>query len=148
MFYTDIEHDTINNNHFRKVIHTSKHLQLVLMNLRPKQIIPKEVHKEHDQFIRIEKGFGKAIIFNDINEILEEKNLYDGISIIIPAGTIHEIQNTHDTDNLKLYTIYTPPEHPDKLTQDLIDNELIKIDYENKLNKYHDKIEILLGGTI
>ena len=118
------------------------------MNLKPKQVIPREKHIEHDQFIRIEKGFGRAIITNEQHKVIQDVILEDGSAIIIPAGKYHEIQNTHDILDLKLYTIYAPPEHEDKLIEDFIDDKLVKIGgftniYKNKFNKYNNKLELL-----
>jgi mannose-6-phosphate isomerase-like protein (cupin superfamily) len=109
--YRDLENDTKNNTDYRRVIFTGKNMQLVLMNLKPFEKIHKEVHQDHDQFIRVEAGNGVAII-NDI-----EYDLSDGFSVIVPAGMTHEIKNTSDTQDLKLYTIYSPPEHESGLTQ-------------------------------
>lgn len=104
IYYDNIEKETLNNNQFRKIIYTATKQQLVLMSLKSGQEIGSEVHSNTDQFIRIEKGQGK-IITDKIT-----KKLYDGIAIIIPAGTRHNIINTGN-DDLKLYTIYSPPEH-------------------------------------
>ncbi len=108
IFYINIEDTTLNNEYYRKVLYTTKKQQLVVMSLKPGEDIPKEIHKDHDQFIRIESGEGVALI----GEAGSTKyKLTDGISIIIPAGTYHQIINTSKTDKLKLYTIYSPPEH-------------------------------------
>src|SRR3989344_7570391 len=97
-FVSDIEKDTLKNKNFRKVIYTSKHSQLVLMNLAPKQEIGIEVHKENDQFFRFEKGRGKCIING------HKYNLKDGMAVVIPAGAKHNIINTSSKEELKLYT--------------------------------------------
>ena len=107
IFNTDIESDTLNNTYFRKVLFTTEHQQLVVMNLKPSEHIPKEIHATNDQFIRIEKGNAVAII-NDNNKV----SLKDGSVLIIPANTYHEIINISDKEPLKLYTIYSPPKHP------------------------------------
>ena len=104
-YTTNIEKDTLENNNFRKVLYTGKHNQLVLMSLVPKEEIGMEVHEENDQFFRFEKGKGKCII--DGNEY----NIGDGIAIVVPAGAQHNIINTSDTEELKLYTIYSPAHH-------------------------------------
>jgi len=103
----NIEKDTLKNNNFRKVLYTGKHSQLVLMSLAPKEEIGMEVHKENDQFFRFEKGRGKCII--DGNEY----ELKDGIAVVVPAGAEHNIINTSTTEELKLYTIYSPAHHKD-----------------------------------
>jgi mannose-6-phosphate isomerase-like protein (cupin superfamily) len=104
-FSVNIERATIANSNYRKVLHTTKQLQLVLMSIPPKEDIGEETHSRTTQFIRVESGTGKAIIDG------KEYDLQDGMSIIIPAPASHNIINTGDED-LKLYTIYSPPEHP------------------------------------
>lgn len=106
-FTVNIEKDTLENNNFRKVLYTSKHSQLVLMSLKPKEEIGMEVHPDNDQFFRFEKGHGKCII--DGNEY----ELKDGVAVVVPAGAEHNIINTSATDELKLYTIYSPAHHKD-----------------------------------
>jgi len=106
-FSNNIEQETLENENFRKVLYTGKHSQLVLMSLRPKEEIGMEVHADNDQFFRFEKGQGKAII--DGNEY----ELKDGVAVVIPAGAQHNIINTSDTEELKLYTIYSPAHHRD-----------------------------------
>ena len=105
-FVTNIEKDTLENENFRKVLYTAKNMQLVVMSLNAKEEIGLETHPEHDQFIRVDKGSAKAILNG------EESELVDGSCVIIPAGDEHNIVNTGDGE-LKLYTIYSPPEHPD-----------------------------------
>jgi mannose-6-phosphate isomerase-like protein (cupin superfamily) len=109
-FNINIEDKTISNNNYREVLYTGSDLQLVVMSLKPKEDIGAEVHSDTDQFIRVEKGNGKAII--DEKEI----KLSDGIAIIIPAGKEHNIINTSNKE-LKLYTIYSKPEHKDGLVE-------------------------------
>jgi mannose-6-phosphate isomerase-like protein (cupin superfamily) len=106
-FNTNIEKVTLENDNFRKVLYTGKHSQLVLMSLVPNEEIGMEVHKDNDQFFRFEKGQGKCII--DGNEY----ELRDGSAIIVPSGAQHNIINTSATEELKLYTIYSPPHHKD-----------------------------------
>ena len=110
-FNTNIEKDTLENNNFRKVLYTSKHSQLVLMSLLPGEEIGMEVHAENDQFFRFEKGQGKCII--DGNEYALE----DGSVIIVPAGAEHNIINVSETEDLKLYTIYSPAHHKDGIVR-------------------------------
>ena len=107
-FVDNIEKLTLENKNFRKVIYTSKHSQLVLMSLKPKEEIGLEVHPDNDQFFRCEKGEGKVII--DGNEY----NISDGFAIVIPAGSNHNVINT-GKDELKLYTVYSPAHHRDKV---------------------------------
>ena len=106
-FSTNIEEATLENSNFRKVLYTSKHSQLVLMSLKPGEDIGMEVHKENDQFFRFEKGQGKCII--DGNEY----EIGDGFAVVVPTGAQHNIINTSKTDDLKLYTIYSPAHHKD-----------------------------------
>ena len=106
-FVSNIEKDTLENSNFRKVLYTGKHSQLVLMTLGPNDDIGLEVHDTVDQFFRIEKGTGKVVIMGVEHEI------GDGTAIIIPAGTEHNIINTSSTDELKLYTVYSPANHKD-----------------------------------
>jgi mannose-6-phosphate isomerase-like protein (cupin superfamily) len=103
-FITDIEDDTLRNKNFRKVLYTATNCQLVLMSIPPKGDIGEEVHEAIDQFIRVEKGKGKAI-FNDM-----EHDISDGTAFIVPQGTKHNVINTGKTD-LKLYSVYSPPNH-------------------------------------
>lgn len=106
--YADnIEKLTIENENFRKVLYTSKYSQLVLMSLKPNEEIGTEVHQEHDQFFRIEKGTGKAVI--DGNEYA----ITDGSAVVVPAGSQHNVINVSQSEPLKLYTIYSPAEHRD-----------------------------------
>lgn len=106
-YTTNIERDTLENDHYRRVLYTGEHLQLVLMTLQPGEEIGLETHEEHDQFIRIEAGEGKAVLGG------EDAPLADGDVVIIPAGVEHNVVNTSDDAPLRLYTLYAPPEHPD-----------------------------------
>jgi mannose-6-phosphate isomerase-like protein (cupin superfamily) len=105
-YIINIEKETLENDNFRKVLYTGKNSQLVLMSLKPSEEIGMEVHTL-DQFIRVEKGKGKAVL-DGVEHALE-----DGSAVVIPAGTNHNIINTDVDDELKLYTIYSPPEHKD-----------------------------------
>lgn len=103
----NIEEETITNTGFRRVVYTGKHSQLVLMSLKPGEDIGSEVHEGVDQFFRFEKGEGKVVIDGAAHEVR------DGSAVVIPAGAQHNIVNTSATDDLKLYTIYSPAEHKD-----------------------------------
>lgn len=107
-FMGNIEKLTLTNNNFRQVLYTGQHSQLVVMSLKPKEDIGQEVHQIVDQFLRIEKGEGIVVIDN------VEHKLKDGDAVIVPAGAHHNIINTSRTENLKLYTLYSPPHHKDK----------------------------------
>ena len=110
-FVSNIEKDTLDNENFRKVVYTAKHCQLVLMKLAPNEEIGMEVHPDNDQFFRIEKGQGKCII--DGNEY----DITDGSAIIVPCGAQHNVMNVSATDELKLYTIYSPAHHVDGIVR-------------------------------
>lgn len=104
-FHINLEDKTLENNNYREVLYTAPNSQLVVMAIQPGDEIGMEVHEEHDQFIRVEAGEAKAIL--DGEEVL----LSDGSGLVIPAGTEHNVINTATESILKLYTIYTPPEH-------------------------------------
>ncbi len=106
-YLTNIEKKTLENTKFREVLFTGPHAQLVVMALRPGEDIGLETHADVDQFIRVEAGRGTAILDG------KEQALEDGSAVVIPAGTKHNIINTSRSEALKLYTIYSPPEHPD-----------------------------------
>src|SRR3989338_2344164 len=110
-FIADIEKDTLENTNFRKVLYTSKHSQLVLMSLKPKEDIGMETHSKNDQFFRFEQGHGECIIDGNKYEV------GDGMAVIIPAGAKHNIINTSDTEDLKMYTIYSPAHHKDGIVR-------------------------------
>ena len=135
IFYENINDNTIENNNYRKVAYTGKYMQFVYMNIKPKDDIHLETHDGTDQFIRIEKGEGLAII-ND-----KKYELCDDIGIIIPAGAKHKIINTSSNKELKLYTIYSPPEHNDnKINITNPDKQSGESDYfKNKYLKYKKK---------
>jgi mannose-6-phosphate isomerase-like protein (cupin superfamily) len=103
-----IEGDTEENENYRQVLFTGDHLQLVLMSLKPGEEIGDEVHEDTDQFFRIEQGKAK-FVFNESEEHLVE----EGDAVVIPAGTYHNVLNNSPTEPLKLYTVYTDPQHPD-----------------------------------
>lgn len=107
LFVDNIEKQTLENTNFRKVIATNGYSQLVLMSLLPMEDIGMETHPNVDQFFRVERGMGKAVLNGT------EYEFSDGFAIVIPAGTEHNIINTSETDKLKLYTIYSPANHPD-----------------------------------
>ncbi|MFH1175567.1 MAG: cupin domain-containing protein [bacterium] len=106
-YKTNIEKDTLENGNFRKVLYTGKYSQLVLMSLMPNEEIGMEVHPANDQFFRFESGKGKCVI--DGNEYSVE----DGDAVVIPAGARHNVINLSNSEDLKLYTIYSPAHHKD-----------------------------------
>lgn len=106
-FNANIEQLTLENNNFRKVLYTLKGMQLVLMSLKPGEEIGAEVHPENDQFFRFESGKWKVLIDESVYEV------EDGSVIIVLKGSNHNVINTSDTEELKMYTIYTPAHHKD-----------------------------------
>ena len=110
-FCQNIEKETLENSNFRKVLYTGKHSQLVLMSLKPKEEIGMEIHNENDQFFRFEKGQGKVIIDGNEYEVL------DGFAVVVPAGAEHNVINVSETEDLKLYTIYSPAHHKDQIVR-------------------------------
>ena len=105
-FVEDIEELTEDNKDFRRVLYTGKHLQLVLMALQPGEEIGEEVHEDHDQFFRVEKGKGEVWVDGVRSKIRSDD------AIVVPAGAKHNVINTGDKP-LKLYTLYGPPDHKD-----------------------------------
>lgn len=107
----NIDRLTQENTNFRNVVYTSMHCQLVLMELKPLEEIGFETHKTVDQFFRFAKGRGK--VFLNSKEYL----VGEGDVVIVPMGSRHNVVNISETENLKLYTIYTPPHHKDKVVR-------------------------------
>lgn len=105
-YISDIEELTKANNNFRQVLYTGKYSQLVTMSLKPGEEIGEEVHHDVDQFFRFELGSGVVKIDGYEHEVK------DGTAVIVPSGAVHNVINTGSTE-LKLYTIYSPPEHMD-----------------------------------
>ena len=103
----NLEKETSKNSDFRRVLYTGKHSQLVLMSLKPGEEIGEETHEGVDQFFRFESGVGKVVIDN------VEHRVKDGSGVVVPAGAKHNVVNTSKRANLRLYTIYSPPEHQD-----------------------------------
>ncbi len=107
IFVDNIEELTLGNTNFRQVLSTNGYSQLVIMSLKPGEDIGMEIHNDVDQFFRIDAGEGKVIANG------QEYSVTDGFAIVIPAGTEHNIINTSETEDLKLYTVYSPANHPD-----------------------------------
>ena len=107
----NIEKTTTENSDFRRVLYTGKNMQLVLMSLKPGEDIGSEVHNDNDQFFRFDAGQGKVVI----NET--EYGVADGDAVIVPAGAEHNVINTSDREDLKLYTIYAPSHHKDGIVR-------------------------------
>ena len=126
-FKSNIEKDTLDNNNFRKVLYTGKHLQLVLMSLKPGEDIGEETHPNNDQFFRFEGGSGKCIIDET------EYAVTDGDVVVIPAGAKHNIINTDAKTDLKMYTLYGPPNHKDQVIRATKeDAEKMKEEFDGK----------------
>ena len=106
-YHDDIEQQTKANSDFRRVLYTGKHLQLVLMSLKPGEEIGAEVHPDNDQFFRVDSGAGVVTIDG------KDSRVSDGYAVVVPAGARHNIKND-GTEPLKLYTLYGPPDHKDK----------------------------------
>jgi len=106
----NIEKRTVENDDFRRVLYTGHNLQLVLMTLKPGEEIGEEVHEDRDQFFRFEQGSGVVLIDGVENRVEED------FAVIVPQGARHNVRNT-GAEPLRLYTIYGPPEHLDKLVK-------------------------------
>jgi mannose-6-phosphate isomerase-like protein (cupin superfamily) len=126
-YKSNIAKSTLENNNFRKVLYTAKHLQLVLMSLKPGEEIGAEIHKNSDQFFRFESGSGKCIIEGN------EYQVKDGDVIIVPAGAKHNVINTGSSKELKMYTIYAQPNHKDGVVR------VTKQDAENNEEEFDGK---------
>ena len=110
-FSANLEAETRKNTDFRRVLYTGKFSQLVLMCLKPKEEIGEETHDDVDQFFRFEEGEGVVIIDGTKHPVK------DGSGVVVPSGAKHNVVNTSRTKVLKLYTIYSPPEHQDKVVR-------------------------------
>lgn len=117
-YRVDIEKETLENTAFRKVLYTGSHSQLVLMNLKPGEEIGLEIHEGNDQFFRFEKGEGRVVI----NEA--EYVVGDGVAIVVPSGAQHNVINTSETEDLKLYTLYSPAHHKDGIVRETKDEAM------------------------
>ena len=106
-YHINIEKSTTQNTDFRRVLYTAKHMQLVLMSLKPNEEIGAEIHPDVDQFFRFESGTGNCIIDGQAYKVAA------GDVVIAPAGVRHNVINTSSTEDLKLYTIYAGPNHQD-----------------------------------
>ena len=110
-YVTNIERDTLANEDYRRVLFTGPNTQLVLMTLRPGDEIGLETHGGHDQFIRVEAGSGYVELDGTRHEIT------DGSAVVIPSGVKHNVVNPSKNEVLRLYTLYSPPEHADGTVQ-------------------------------
>jgi len=108
----DVEKATLDNTNFRTVLFTGEHTQLTVMCLQPGEEIGWEAHHDIDQFLRLEQGSGRAEFGAGEDAVDETHDIEDDWAIIVPAGVWHNVVNTGD-EPLKLYSLYSPPEHPD-----------------------------------
>jgi len=108
----DIEARTLANDTFRTVLFTGEHTQLTVMSLQPGEEIGLEAHHDRDQFLRIEQGTARVVMGPAKDQLDEQHDVEDDWAVIVPAGTWHNVINTGD-EPLKLYSLYSPPEHPD-----------------------------------
>jgi mannose-6-phosphate isomerase-like protein (cupin superfamily) len=108
----DIQKATLDNSTFRTVLFTGKRMQLTVMRIAPGEEIGLEMHDDTDQFLRIEQGRARVTFGPSKDEISETHHAEDDWAVIIPCGTWHNVINEGDED-LKLYSLYSPPEHPD-----------------------------------
>ena len=107
-FHGSIEELTLKNGYFRQVLFTGKYCQLVVMCLQPGEEIGREMHPDVDQFFRLEQGKARFIL-NDSEEYVAKST----DAVVVPAGTFHNVINASNSEPLKLYTVYSPPNHPD-----------------------------------
>ena len=110
-YVVDIEERTVQNDNYREVLFTAPSSQLVVMTLQPGEEIGLERHEDGHQFVRVESGHGEAVVDGQVY------SLRNGSAVVVPAGVEHNFANTSHTEPLRLYTIYSPPEHPDGLIQ-------------------------------
>ena len=108
----DIERLTVDNDTFRTVLHTGEHAQLVVMRLGPGEEIGWERHGHLDQFVRLERGTARLDLGRTADAVDEQHEVQGDWAFIVPAGIWHNVVNTGSED-VKLYTVYSPPEHPD-----------------------------------
>ena len=108
----DIEALTLENTNFRTVVYTGRHTQLTLMSLHPGEDIGWERHGNLDQFLRLEQGTARLDLGATEGAIDESHDIGADWALIVPAGTWHNVVNTGQ-DAVKLYSLYSPPEHPD-----------------------------------
>ena len=108
----DIERETLDNTTFRTVVFTGEHTQLTVMRLAAGEDIGREVHHDRDQFLRIERGQARIELGGTEDAIDETHEVADDWAVIVPAGVWHNVVNVGE-DDVKLYSLYSPPEHPD-----------------------------------
>ncbi len=120
-YVIDIEELTTSNDKFRVAKWTGKNMQMTVMSIQPGGEVGLEVHNDHDQFLRVEEGEAKVVMGPSEDNLDQEWDVEDDWAIFVPAGTWHNIVNTGDAD-LKLYSIYSPPEHPHSTMHDTFED--------------------------
>src|SRR5690606_41689347 len=110
-YVVNIEEATLQNSNFRTALWTGEHLQMTLMSIPVGGEVGLEVHHELDQFLRLEEGRGRVQMGEAEDDLSFEQEISDDWVVLVPAGMWHNITNVGDTP-LKIYSIYTPPEHP------------------------------------
>lgn len=134
-FVVDIEKLTVDNKNYRTVIWTGKYMQMTVMSIPPGEDIGLELHKDHDQFIRIEEGEG-IVQMGDAEDNLDfQEKVEDDFAILIPAGKWHNLVN-NSTEPLKLYSIYSPVEHPKNTVHKTKQGEITKHFSGGKLSNH------------
>ena len=108
---TDIEGATRGNDAFRASLWTGTHLQLTVMCLQPGEEIGLEVHRDRDQFLRVEEGSGLVEMGADRDALSFTRDVGDGDVVLVPAGSWHNVTSTGEGP-LRLYSVYGPAEHP------------------------------------
>ncbi len=108
----NVERETLENDNFRTVVFTGDRMQLTVMRLAPGEEIGVEMHDHLDQFLRIEQGSGRVTFGPSADQVDEEHDVSDDWAVVVPGGVWHNVINT-GTGDLKLYSLYAPPEHPD-----------------------------------
>ena len=124
-FAGHLEEETRKNTDFRRVLYTGKFSQLVLMSLKPNEDIGEETHDDVDQFFRFEEGEG-VVVIDGVKNLVK-----DGSGVIVPSGAKHNVMNTSKVKSLKLYTIYSPPEHQDKVVRKTKQEALAREEHYN-----------------
>ena len=117
-FVGNIERLTEKNKNYRKVLHTNPTMQLVVMSLKPREEIGMEIHPGTSQFIRIEEGKARVELCNKGDTSCYTRYMYEGDAVVVPPNTYHNVTNTSYSHDLKLYTIYSPPEHEPGLIEE------------------------------
>ena len=131
-FVVDIEKLTKDNTNYRTVIWTGKYMQMTVMAIPPGEDIGLEIHKDHDQFLRIEEGKGIAKMGDAKDNLTFQEKVEDDSVIIIPAGKWHNVVNNGKVP-LKLYSIYSPVEHPKNTVHKTKQEEPVEHRYGGKL---------------